>query len=133
MLSIDYSKKVLHIAVRKKTVKPSEPGHKGKKIHQGLVFNPFKVFAGINASAESYFAEFFTPSDEFWLVCVETEMGPAELRNLFDDKFQSRSRISIGGIVAPFEIEPIPLERLWSELAKNPKKFYRSKEKRKFS
>lgn len=91
MFNVDFSLKTVLIAVS--TIEKN-----GK--YEGIIYNPTKVFAKINARSEDHYKEFFHLEQKFKLISLETEMGPGELRNELGGKGFCDGHYSIGGIIA---------------------------------
>ncbi|MES2215837.1 MAG: hypothetical protein V4481_00890 [Patescibacteria group bacterium] len=125
---LDYSKKVLHIGICSNQTK-----EEGVTVHQGLIFSPPAVFSKVNTHAEDIFAEFFLPQHQYRLTCLITEMGPGELVRVFDKKIGVIHSLTIGGMVAPFAVQPAKLERLWNLVTTKQHKLVTSREKKAFA
>ncbi|PIR86200.1 hypothetical protein COU14_00240 [Candidatus Kaiserbacteria bacterium CG10_big_fil_rev_8_21_14_0_10_44_10] len=130
LFGVDYSKKLLHVAVA--SVPEQREGEDAVVIH-GLVFNPKEVFSKINTSAEQHYAELFRSNQIYRTVVVETEMGPGELVQMLCDKFSGECCIWIGGIIAPFSMDPSRVDELLQELVSQPESYTASGEKLRFA
>ncbi len=124
---LDYSKKILHIAVA--TIPVKLEYEKKASIH-GLVYRPDAVYNKVNTNSERLYEELFQPGQIYQTVAVETEMGPGELGLLLEKKFSINFGLWVGGIAGHFTADSAHVTRMLDDLVANPKRYLASKEKK---
>ncbi len=123
----DYNKKTLQIAI--KDLRGRETDSEGHPRDNGLIYDPRKVFAKINDSAETIFEEFFEQGGVYRVVPVVTEQEPGELVKEFGENFGIENSMYICGIVALFRATDEQAKTLLEKLEKSPGQFSNSAEK----
>jgi hypothetical protein len=122
MFDVSYTPKVLHVAINRVME---------RSVFKGIIYDPRAVLSQKDESARRHYDEFFLSKAEYQIICLDTEMVPGELVKIFEQEFECRNFVIIGGMIAPFTITGLGLVNIRRELIAHPKNYLHSKEKEK--
>ena len=115
--------KALYVAF-KPSIKKVEGDPSTPVDYKGLIFNPFIV--GNNSDAMILYDAFFKRTKNFKMLPVITEQIPDELANNLKKDYNVTTNQGVSCFAVSMEIPTKSIDKLVSDLTKNPLKYYTS-------